>query len=584
MTSTAWRAGVVPFGILTCSLGLIVAASAQEQSANQDRSQAQGPGHANTGDSPSPSARKAVASPQSVPPATGSTGGDACSDCGRTGCLGGGACRFDPKSGFFALGQPHQYVPPPSGWTVIVPPIPPPPPPPKPGEKPKPTPPNPWKPIFYLNDFRYLDRPNNPFHDPFDFLKRISPTPSKNLKVDVGGEFRWQGKGEDNRRLTGEQNNFNLFREKLYLDAWYRDRFRLFVDVFWADSSRQNVPPVLIDINHGDILNAFVEAKLFEVGDGTVSGRFGARQQLQFGNQRLVSPLDWANSPRTFDYVANGLYRSKTLDIDAFWSRPNEILARRIDKANSSQQFFGSYLVYKGIANQTVDLYYLGLLESDPLVKGRNGVLGDFGVHTLGTRWQGSRENWLWEIETAYQFGHQSNLTRSAGMATGGLGRAFPKWWARPELWFYYDYASGTQNPGDGYATFNQLFPLGHKYFGYMDIVGRQNILDPNVIMKFYPSKRWNFLLWYHHFNLASARDSLYNAAGAAIRTDPTGRAGTYVGDELDIAINLILNPHADWQFGASHFWAGPYVQRTATNPAQARDGSFFYAQFVFRF
>ena len=117
-----------------------------------------------------------------------------------------------------------------------------------------------------------------------------------------------------------------------------------------------------------------------------------------------------------------------------------------------------------------------------------------------------------------------------------------------------------------------------------MDIVGRQNILDPNVVMKFYPSKRVNFLLWYHHFNLASARDSLYNAAGAPIRTDPTGRAGTYVGDELDIAINLILNPHTDWQFGASHFWAGPYVQRTATNPAQARDGSFFYAQFVFRF
>jgi hypothetical protein len=56
------------------------------------------------------------------------------------------------------------------------------------------------------------------------------------------------------------------------------------------------------------------------------------------------------------------------------------------------------------------------------------------------------------------------------------------------------------------------------------------------------------------------------------------------VGDELDIAINLILNPHTDWQIGASHFWAGPYVQRTAATPAQARDGSFFYAQVTFRF
>lgn len=572
MLRTAWRAAVSPLGGLACWMSLNAVAPAWAES--DGRTQA-------------PSAGYAVASGPAapvVPPAMGSAPSAVCSRCGQVGCSGGIFCRFDPKSGFFALGQPHQYVPPPSGWTVIVPPIPAPKPALKPGEKPKPTPPSPWKPLFYLNDFRYLDQPGNTFHDPFDFLKRISPTSSDNIKLDVGGEFRWQGRGEDNRRLTGEQNNFNLFREKLYLDAWYKDRLRLFVDVFWADASRQTVAPIFFDVNHGDILNAFLEAKLFDVGEGTVSGRFGERQQLLFGNQRLVSPLDWANSPRTFDYVANGFYRSKTLDVDGFWSRPNEILARQYDKANSSQQFFGAYAVYKGIARQTIDLYYLGLLESDPLAKGRNGVMGGFGVHTLGTRWQGSRENWLWELETAYQFGNQSNLTRNAGMATGGIGRAFPKLWAKPELWFYYDYASGTQHPGEGYATFNQLFPLGHKYFGYMDIVGRQNILDPNVIMKFYPSKRVNFLLWYHHFNLASARDSLYNGAGVAIRTDPTGQAGTYVGDELDLAINLILNPHADWQFGVSHFWAGPYIQRTAETPAQAQGGSFFYAQFVYRF
>src|SRR4051812_2265742 len=141
MISTAWRAPVAPFGILTCSLSLIIAASAQGQSANPDRSQAQGSGQARAEDSPSPAAQPAIVGPRGVPPATGSTGGDACNHCGRPGCLGRGSCRFDPKTGFFALGQPHQYVPPPSGWTTIVPPIPRPTPPPKPGEKPKPTPP-----------------------------------------------------------------------------------------------------------------------------------------------------------------------------------------------------------------------------------------------------------------------------------------------------------------------------------------------------------------------------------------------------------------------------------------------------------
>jgi hypothetical protein len=35
--------------------------------------------------------------------------------------------------------------------------------------------------------------------------------------------------------------------------------------------------------------------------------------------------------------------------------------------------------------------------------------------------------------------------------------------------------------------------------------------------------------LQYHHFELAQSRDALYNAAGVAIRRDPTGLAGTNV-------------------------------------------------------
>ena len=36
-----------------------------------------------------------------------------------------------------------------------------------------------------------------------------------------------------------------------------------------------------------------------------------------------------------------------------------------------------------------------------------------------------------------------------------------------PKVWLYYDYASGTADPGTGTNhTFNQLFPFGHYYFG----------------------------------------------------------------------------------------------------------------------
>ena len=256
---------------------------------------------------------------------------------------------------------------------------------------------------------------------------------------------------------------------------------------------------------------------------------------------------------------------------------------------NYNQQFFGTYFTYKGKPNRLYDLYYLGLISDSAFKGSLNGETGNFQVHTLGTRWQGEAENWLWEGETAYQFGRhfdtvrKIDLPRNAGMVTAGFGRKFAEVFSKPELWFYFDYASGSSG-GNSDATFNQLFPLGHKYFGYMDIVGRQNIIDPNVFLKFYLSPRVNLLFWYHSFYLASATDALYNAAGNPIRRDPTGQSGHHVGNELNVVLNLFVNPNSDFQIGLGQFFAGQFVEETAKTKAQAQGGSLFYTQFTVRF
>lgn len=519
--------------------------------------------------------RCAAPSPQSIADAVDQR--EECR-CEVPSCLG--ICRLDPERGVFALGQPHQFTPPPSGWSVVVPPIPPPPAKREEGERPKPIPPRPFRPLFYDNDFRYLDDPENTVVDPFDFLKRAPIGPEGRIKVDAGGEFRWQYKFEDNRRLDGGENGFNLFRERAYLDVGYDGLFRVFVEGIWADGSRQTQPPLPTDLNHGDLLNAFGEVRLFSEDGRTLSARYG-RQELFFGNQRLVSPLDWVNTRRTFDEVARLVYRSKSWDIDGFWGRPVVPDAPRFDHGDQSRQFFGAYGVYKGIADHTIDTYYLGLIESDPVFRGRDTALGGFDVHTLGGRFQGSRNDWLYEAEAAYQFGDQADLTRSAGMATGGVGRRFSKRWAKPELWFYYDFASGDGDPDNAsFGTFNQLFPLGHKYYGYLDIVGRQNSQDANVILTFAPSKRVNALVWYHHLTLSSSSDALYNAAGLPTRRNPSGGTDRHIGDEVDLLLNVIINPHADLQFGYSYFWAGGFLKAAGVSD----DASFVYSQFVFRF
>ena len=157
----------------------------------------------------------------------------------------------------------------------------------------------PWPPFglcvfsFWEADFRYLDDPNNTQHDWLDPLKRIHI--GDNWLLSLGGELRYQFKDEYDSRLTGVNNNYSLVRTRVYGDRWFRDRFRIFAEFIDAQSSAQSLPPLPIDRNFGDFLNLFADLKLFDIQDHGLYVRAG-RQELIYGSQRLVSPLEWANT------------------------------------------------------------------------------------------------------------------------------------------------------------------------------------------------------------------------------------------------------------------------------------------------
>jgi hypothetical protein len=57
---------------------------------------------------------------------------------------------------------------------------------------------------------------------------------------------------------------------------------------------------------------------------------------------------------------------------------------------------------------------------------------------------------------------------------------------------------------------FNHLFPLSHKYFGFMDLFGRSNIQSPNVQLTMQPASKLEFLLWYYYLMLDTRADTPY--------------------------------------------------------------------------
>jgi hypothetical protein len=379
---------------------------------------------------------------------------------------------------------------------------------------------------------------------------------------------------EPHSRAGLRENVYDLFRARVYGDLWYRDQFRIYVEFIGADSLWQDLAPQPIDVNRADFLNLFMDIKLVDIDGHPAYVRVG-RQELLFGSQRLVSPLDWANTRRTFQGV-RAFRQGENFDVDLFWAQPVIPNPTRLDSVDNNQNFAGAWSTYRPEKGHTLDFYYL-FLDNTNHVTQQGIVRAPFNAHTIGTRFAGDRNNFLWDFEAALQLGERGAQDIVAGMASTGVGYHFASAPLNPTFWVYYDYASGSRNPGHStYSTFNQLYPFGHYYLGWIDLVGRQNINDFNLHLYAYPANWLTCWVQYHHFWLDQKRDALYNAAGNAIRRSATGTAGSDVGDEVDFVLNFHLTKHSDILTGYSRLFGGEFMRLTRGTTGSTNVDLFF--------
>jgi hypothetical protein len=431
--------------------------------------------------------------------------------------------------------------------------------------------------FFDTDNFAYLDDPNNTEYDLFDCLKRVRF--GDNWLFTTGGDVRTRYEHQYNARLTQTNNEYALSRLRVYTDLWFRDDFRLFAEYIGAWSSSQALAPLPIDRNDADLLNLFVDVKVANGGGHPAYVRVG-RQELLFGSQRLISPLEWANTRRTFQGV-RGFRQTEKWDLDLFWVQPVIPNVDRFDSVDNNQNLAGAWATHRPKKGHAVDAYYL-LHDNTNTVTQLGIPRGNFTRHTFGGRYVGAEDNVLFDFEGAMQLGSQNGRDVVAGMGTAGLGYNFKGRPLNPTVWAYYDYASGG-NPTAGTAhTFNPPFPFGHYYLGWIDQVGRQNIHDLNFHLYLYPTPWLTTWVQFHSFWLADRRDALYNAAGNAIRRDATGNAGSHVGEELDLVFNFHLTKHADLMTGYSYLWGGEFLRNTAS-PTAAPEAGFFFLQMSYR-
>jgi hypothetical protein len=388
---------------------------------------------------------------------------------------------------------------------------------------------------------------------------------SDHVNTDLPRWFRFNG--EYRVRLEGiEDAGFKPASDDAYLQSrvrvnttliptsWMRFQFQgQDAQVFWRNQ-KPDAPPYEDTF---DVRQAYVEFGNSETA--TFSARLG-RQELFFGDQRLIGHLNWTNTARSFDAV-RATYKGKKVRVDAFAASVVNLKDDKFDRRADGNNLHGVYAVFNVLPKGTIEPYTFWRLQ--PGVKAETGAAAKLDSKTIGVRLAGKLpSNFDYTAETAGQVGSVATDDIRALAATGTLGYTLAKVKYKPRLVAQYQFASGDANAKDGRrGTFDQLYPTGHDKLGFADQVGWKNIENVRSGVELKPTPKMtltgNYLAWW----LADAHDGLYNASGALVVKMPTGAAGRWVGQEADFQTGYILSPQIQLLGGYSHIFPGTFLR-----------------------
>ncbi|MCP3905060.1 MAG: alginate export family protein [Planctomycetes bacterium] len=442
-----------------------------------------------------------------------------------------------------------------------------------------------YKFLRWMEDWSVMDDiPPGAPTDFWDPIKFVPLNEDGSNWASFGGHARlrfedWQNFGFG--MPTGRNDDAHvLWRMTLHGDFHFGENLRAFFEGKSAIANNRDLAGGRrgLDVDSLDLEQAFVDIGFDLGGDARLTVRPG-RQQLLLGKQRLVSPLAWSNTMRRWDGVS-AILNAWDWKIHGFWTQFAPVQKYSFNDPDAQTQFFGVYATGKFRDSSVgTDLYFLGLDRDDP--RTFNGTTGPEERYTIGGRLFGKcgDSGFDYDFEGAYQFGEVGPGDVNAFMIGSQFGYKPTDWWGAPRFFIGYDYASGDDAPGGDVETFNHLFPLGHAYLGYIDVVGRQNAIDFNLGATLKPMEKMTVGITGHFFWRAEDTDALYNAGGGVVRAPGIG-TDSEIGQEIDLTVKYAFDRHLTALFGYSYFFAGDFISQTGP----ADDINFFYTQLQYTF
>ena len=201
--------------------------------------------------------------------------------------------------------------------------------------------------------------------------------------------------------------------------------------------------------------------------------------------------------------------------------------------------------------------------------------------HTAGSRVGGEirQTDFDYDAEAAYQFGTVGATDIGAYMVASEMACTLFGARASPRLHGGFVYATGDSGLDDEVGTFNQLFPLGHAYFGHIDSVARQNIVDLSGGITVKPAAGLAIVPAGHNFWRANENDALYNAGGRVLRVGGRGSPKA-VASEMDVLVKYKIEWHTVVGGGYGRFFTGEFL--SASGPGRDVTFAYLWLQYTF--
>jgi len=395
----------------------------------------------------------------------------------------------------------------------------------------------------------------------------------------VNGEYRARFEGLGGLNFKPDSADaFLLSRLRLNLKvsptAWMRFQVQGQDSQAMYRNAKPDAPPYE---NTFDLRQGYVE--LGNADKPPITLRVG-RQEMFFGEQRLIGHLNWTNTARSFD-AARLTLKFGNYKIDAFASsvvNPKEAV---FDRSSGGNDLHGAYAsIEKLIPNAVVEPYVLWRIGRG--TKTETGVPAVVSRPVYGGRVAGKLPAHLdYSVEMVGETGSVGTDSINAWAGHWMTGYTLPKIKKTTHIVAEYNYASGDKVAGDGkQQTFDQLYPTGHDKLGLSDQVGWKNIHDVRSGVEYKATKKLSMNSFYHAWWLASRTDALYNAAGNVIVKVANGSAGKFVGQEADFQAAYALYPQLSLAGGYANVFPGTFLK----NATPGKPYRFSYAMATYSF